>query len=153
MKSTLTYSTVGSLLFGDSSVFLEMQGSHLMYQFFMALRNGCDSILTHRRQRGPLVRKVLCSRQQHSVTDFLPCFPCLFPLPRHSLYQFWSSFTLIQSYLAVAAVLDGGKERVMPQLFSSSCTSWTVFLLSQQCPVQTASDCRPCASPLSHSVL
>lgn len=111
----------------------------------MAWGKGCDSILTHRRQRGPLVRKVVSSRQQCSVSDLLPCFPCLFPLPRHSLYQFWSSFTLSQSHLAVAAVLDGGKERVMPQLFSSSCTSWTSFLPSQQCPVQTGNDCRPCA--------
>lgn len=39
------YSTIGNLMLGHSYVFLEMQGSHLMYLWFMAWGKVCDSIL------------------------------------------------------------------------------------------------------------
>lgn len=107
MKSIFITAQLAALVLGGPYVLLEMQGSHLMYLWFMAWGKVHDSILlligwpTERRKVPWSGRWYPADSSTHSYwLASLLSLPL--PLPRHYLYQFWSSlpfFTLRQSHI------------------------------------------------------
>lgn len=165
MKSICITVKLEHLVLGDLYVYVEKQGSRLMYLWFMAWGKVSASILLligwpTEARKVPWSGKWYPEDNSTHSYWVASLFPLLVPPSQTfsvSVLEFPSLHPEVKqvtsAFLGCSHYFGWWEERVLSQLFSSCCISWTVFLFSQQSSVKTASDSGPCASPLSHSLL